>query len=115
MAAKPAANAGQRGADGTVIGGSCAGAGRGETVILRSGRVAGQARAAARTGEASKGAGRSRFETNGGDDPMPSNSLIRLNGERADALDEIENAHAMVGGIERGRRHATQQINYSYT
>src|SRR5438876_1583493 len=45
---------------------------------------------------------------------MPSNSLIRWNGERADALDEIENAHVMVGGTERGRRYATQQINYSY-
>jgi hypothetical protein len=29
-------------------------------------------------------------------------------------LDEIENAHVMVGGTERGRRYATQQINYSY-
>jgi hypothetical protein len=46
---------------------------------------------------------------------MPSHSLIRWNGERADALAEIENAHAMVGGTERGRRYATQQINYSYT
>jgi hypothetical protein len=45
---------------------------------------------------------------------MPSHSLIRWNGERADAFDEIENAHAMVGGTERGRRYATQQINYSY-
>jgi hypothetical protein len=45
---------------------------------------------------------------------MPSHSLIRWNGERADALDEIENAHAMVGGTERGRRFATQQINYAY-
>jgi hypothetical protein len=45
---------------------------------------------------------------------MPSHSLIRWNGERADALDEIENAHALVGGTERGRRYATQQINYSY-
>jgi hypothetical protein len=45
---------------------------------------------------------------------MPSHSLIRWNGERADALDEIESAHAMVGGTERGRRYATQQINYSY-
>jgi len=45
---------------------------------------------------------------------MPSNSLIRWDGERAEALDEIENAHAMVGGTERGRRFATQQINYSY-
>src|SRR5207245_8437800 len=49
-----------------------------------------------------------------GDDPMPSHSLIRWNGERADALDEIENAHVMVGGTERGRRYATQQVNYSY-
>jgi hypothetical protein len=46
---------------------------------------------------------------------MPSKSLIRWNGERCTALDEIENAHAMVGGTERGRRYATQQINYSYT
>jgi hypothetical protein len=45
---------------------------------------------------------------------MPSHSLIRWNGERIDALDEIENAHVMVGGTERGRRYATQQINYSY-
>src|SRR5437773_2320335 len=45
---------------------------------------------------------------------MPSNSLLKWNGERADTLDEIENAHAMVGGSERGRRYATQQINYSY-
>ena len=46
---------------------------------------------------------------------MYSGSLIRWNGERADALDEIEHAHVMVGGTERGRRYATQQINYSYT
>jgi hypothetical protein len=45
---------------------------------------------------------------------MPSNSFIRWNGERSEALDEIENAHVMVGGSERGRRYATQQINYSY-
>ena len=45
---------------------------------------------------------------------MPSNSLIRWNTERSDALDEIENAHVMVGGTARGRRYATQQINYSY-
>lgn len=45
---------------------------------------------------------------------MPSHSLIRWTGERAAALDEIENAHAMVGGTERGRRYATQQINYAY-
>lgn len=49
-----------------------------------------------------------------GDSSMPSHSLIRWNGERAAALDEIENAHVTVGGTERGRRYATQQINYSY-
>ena len=45
---------------------------------------------------------------------MPSNSLAKWRGERTDALDEIENAHAIVGGTERGRRYATQQINYAY-
>lgn len=45
---------------------------------------------------------------------MPSNSLIRWQNERTEALDEIANAHAMVGSSERGRRMATQQINYSY-
>ena len=45
---------------------------------------------------------------------MSSNSLARWNGERADALNEIENAHVMIGGTERGRRYATQQVNYSY-
>ena len=45
---------------------------------------------------------------------MSSQSLIRWTGVRAEALDEIENAHVMVGGTERGRRYATQQINYSY-
>jgi hypothetical protein len=40
--------------------------------------------------------------------------LAKWRGERTDALNEIENAHAMVGGTERGRRYATQQINYSY-
>jgi hypothetical protein len=45
---------------------------------------------------------------------MSSHSLIRWNGERADALDEIQNAHTMAGGTERGRRYATQQINYAY-
>jgi hypothetical protein len=46
---------------------------------------------------------------------MPSKSLIRWNGERCRALDEIENAHLRIGGSKRGRRHATQQINYAYT
>lgn len=45
---------------------------------------------------------------------MSSNSLLRWNSERAEALDEIENAHVMIGGTERGRRYATQQVNYSY-
>jgi hypothetical protein len=45
---------------------------------------------------------------------MPSRSLTRWADERAEALDEIETAHATVGGTERGRRYATQQINYAY-
>ena len=45
---------------------------------------------------------------------MPSNSWNRWDGERAGALNEIENAHVMVGGNERGRRYATQQINFAY-
>jgi hypothetical protein len=45
---------------------------------------------------------------------MPSNSWIRWNTERADALDQIENAHASVGGTGRGRRFATEQINHAY-
>jgi len=45
---------------------------------------------------------------------MPSNSLLRWRGERAAALDEIEAAHGRVGGTERGRRYATQQINRAY-
>lgn len=45
---------------------------------------------------------------------MPSHSLNRWNAERAEALDEIESAHATVGGTERGRRYATLQLNYSY-
>jgi len=45
---------------------------------------------------------------------MPSQSLIGWNRYRAAALDEIQDAHAIVGGTERGRRYATQQINYSY-
>lgn len=45
---------------------------------------------------------------------MSSNSLLRWHGERAEALDEIENAHVIIGGTERGRRYATQQVNYAY-
>ncbi len=33
---------------------------------------------------------------------------------RAEALDEIEAAHASVSGTGRGRRYATQQINQAY-
>jgi hypothetical protein len=33
---------------------------------------------------------------------------------RLDALNEIEQAHAAVGGSKRGRRYATQQINQAY-
>jgi hypothetical protein len=43
---------------------------------------------------------------------MPSNSLLRWRSESADALDEIEHAHASVGGTRRGRRYATQQIDW---
>src|SRR5438034_9543565 len=45
---------------------------------------------------------------------MPSNSLLQWRGVRATVLDEIEAAHASVGGTARGRRHATQQINRAY-
>ena len=46
---------------------------------------------------------------------MPSNSLGKWLGERADALDQIRSAHAHVGGSTRGRRFATEQINHAYT
>lgn len=45
---------------------------------------------------------------------MPSRSLIRWRSERCVALDEIEAAHQSIGGIGRGRRYATQQINQAY-
>lgn len=45
---------------------------------------------------------------------MSSRSLQRWERDKAEALDEIENAHASVGGTERGRRYATQQINLAY-
>ena len=45
---------------------------------------------------------------------MPSESLKRWINERIDALNEIEDAHESVGGSLRGRRYATQQINYAY-
>ena len=46
--------------------------------------------------------------------PMPSNSFLRWRGQRARALNELENAHARVEGTDRGRRYATQQINPAY-
>jgi hypothetical protein len=45
---------------------------------------------------------------------MPSKSLAKWRGNRSDELDEIEGAHAAVGGSSRGRRFATQQINRAY-
>src|SRR3954469_9077634 len=45
---------------------------------------------------------------------MPSNALLRWRDTRASALDEIQAAHTRVGGTERGRRYATQQINRAY-
>lgn len=45
---------------------------------------------------------------------MPSHSLLKWNTVRVAALDEIANAHRQVGGIGRGRRYATQQINHAY-
>jgi hypothetical protein len=45
---------------------------------------------------------------------VPSNSLTEWRQDAGSALDEIENAHVMVGGSERGRRYATQQINFAY-
>jgi hypothetical protein len=45
---------------------------------------------------------------------MPSLSRHEWLTSRAGALDEIENAHAAVGGRSRGRRYAPQQINRAY-
>jgi hypothetical protein len=45
---------------------------------------------------------------------MPSNSYQEWATGRADELDEIERAHAAVGGTGRGRRYATQQVNNAY-
>lgn len=45
---------------------------------------------------------------------MPSESLIAWQGSRAAELDELEAALRAVGGIGRGRRHATQQLNQAY-
>ena len=45
---------------------------------------------------------------------MPSTSFATWQSIRANALNEIVAAHRMVGGIGRGRRFATQQINHAY-
>jgi hypothetical protein len=45
---------------------------------------------------------------------MPSASLSQWKSARAKQLDEIESAHASVGGRLPGRRFATQQINHAY-
>ncbi len=45
---------------------------------------------------------------------MPSSSYRRWTTIRANALDEIAQAHAAVGGTKRGRRYATQQVNQAY-
>jgi hypothetical protein len=43
---------------------------------------------------------------------MPSKSHRRWFTTQAAALDQMENAHASVGGEGRGRRFATDQINH---
>src|SRR5204862_5713960 len=45
---------------------------------------------------------------------MPSLAFQHWLGVRLAALDEIENAHRLVGGTGPGRRYATQQINQAY-
>src|SRR5713226_7263691 len=45
---------------------------------------------------------------------MPSNSLKQWLSTQAEELDEIENAHALVGGRDPGRKYATQQMNQAY-
>ena len=45
---------------------------------------------------------------------MPSQSLHRWQTEARAALDQIQSAHAAVGGSKRGRRYATLQINHAY-
>ena len=46
---------------------------------------------------------------------MPSLSLNYWNTNRVPELDAIENAHSRVGGVLRGRRYTTAQINHAYT
>src|SRR5262245_57515056 len=45
---------------------------------------------------------------------MPSTSYQEWTNRRSRALDEMAQAHVAVGGSQRGRRYATQQINRSY-
>src|SRR5438874_994896 len=45
---------------------------------------------------------------------MPSGSLQTWRTVRRAALDELAAAHRRVGGVGRGRRYATQQINQAY-
>lgn len=45
---------------------------------------------------------------------MPSNALRNWRRGGKQALDEIEAAHAAIGGSGPGRRYATQQINQAY-
>ncbi len=45
---------------------------------------------------------------------MPSQSLQQWTATSTVALDELESAHRSIGGTGRGRRRATQQINYAY-
>ena len=45
---------------------------------------------------------------------MPSESYLGWTTTRKTELDQIADAHVAVGGIERGRRYATQQINHAY-
>jgi hypothetical protein len=45
---------------------------------------------------------------------MPSVSYGRWTTARKSELNEIERAHAAIGGTGRGRRYATQQINHAY-
>ena len=45
---------------------------------------------------------------------MPSKALLAWKSDRARSLDEIENAHASIGGTGPGRRYATQQMNQAY-
>ena len=45
---------------------------------------------------------------------MPSVALKYWQNQGQAALDEIVAAHTAVGGLRRGRRYATEQINYAY-